>query len=144
MNCKNCESKEFTYEQKGQHVGMYCANCGKWQKWMPQNNPIIEMPFGKYKGQKIAEINDLDYLNNLLNWLLYESEAKPNFKLIDVMKTEVAEHFISKFTNEGDIILDCFFGCGTTGIVANILNRKYIGIEKELLYYNMAIQRCKL
>ena len=61
-----------------------------------------------------------------------------------VMKTEVAEHFISKFTNEGDIILDCFFGCGTTGIVANILNRKYIGIEKELLYYNMAIQRCKL
>ena len=89
MNCKNCESKEFTYEQKGQHVGMYCANCGKWQKWMPQNNPIIEMPFGKYKGQKIAEINDLDYLNNLLNWLLYESEAKPNFKLIDAIKIKL-------------------------------------------------------
>ena len=26
-----------------------------------------------------------------------------------VMKTDVAEHFISKFTQENDIILDCFF-----------------------------------
>jgi NAD(P)H-hydrate repair Nnr-like enzyme with NAD(P)H-hydrate epimerase domain len=32
-----------------------------------------------------------------------------------VMKTDVAEHFIGKFTNENDIILDCFFGHGTTG-----------------------------
>ena len=32
-----------------------------------------------------------------------------------VMKTDVAEHFISKFTNENIIILDCFFGFGTTG-----------------------------
>ena len=55
-----------------------------------------------------------------------------------VMKTDVAEHFISKFTQENDIILDCFFGCGTTGIVAKQLNRKFIGIEKEKPYYDFS------
>lgn len=58
-----------------------------------------------------------------------------------VMKTDVAEHFISKFTQENDIILDCFFGYGTTGIVANEMKRNFIGIEKEKTYFDMAINR---
>ena len=61
-----------------------------------------------------------------------------------VMKTDVAEHFISKFTQENDIILDCFFGYGTTGLVAKEMNRRYIGIEKEKSYFDMSVQRCGL
>jgi DNA modification methylase len=61
-----------------------------------------------------------------------------------VMKTDVAEHFISKFTQENDIILDCFFGYGTTGLVAKDLNRFFIGIEKEKSYYEMSVERCGL
>ena len=61
-----------------------------------------------------------------------------------VMKTDVAEHFISKFTQENDIILDCFFGYGTTGLIAKKMNRRYIGIEKEKSYFNMSVQRCGL
>ena len=57
-----------------------------------------------------------------------------------VMKPDVAEHFISKFTQENDVILDCFFGVGTTGKVCNQLNRIFIGIEKEKSYYEMAKQ----
>lgn len=34
-------------------------------------------------------------------------------------------------TNEGDTVLDCFSGSGTTGIASNLFNRKYVGIEKE-------------
>jgi len=60
------------------------------------------------------------------------------------MKTDVAEHFISKFTNENDIILDCFFGYGTTGIVAKELNRFFIGIEKEKSYFDKSIELCGL
>ena len=36
---------------------------------------------------------------------------------------------ITAASKEGDLILDPFNGSGTTGIVANQLNRKYIGIE---------------
>jgi site-specific DNA-methyltransferase (adenine-specific) len=58
-----------------------------------------------------------------------------------VMKTEVAEHFISRFTGEGEVILDCFSGYGTTGLVAKSLNRKYIGIEMIESYFDMSLDR---
>ena len=37
--------------------------------------------------------------------------------------------------------LDPFNGSGTTGIVANRLNRKYIGIEKEKEFLDLTIRR---
>lgn len=55
-----------------------------------------------------------------------------------VMKHEVAEHFISMFTKEGDTILDCFMGLGTTGVVCYNLNRNFIGIEIIESYFNIA------
>ena len=44
-------------------------------------------------------------------------------------------------TNEGDIILDPFSGSGTTGIAANLLNRKYIGIEQEKKFCELSLSR---
>ena len=37
-------------------------------------------------------------------------------------------------TNPGDVILDPFFGTGTTGAVAKMLGRSFIGIEREEAY----------
>jgi uncharacterized protein (DUF3820 family) len=62
MSCKKCNHPVFVYTKKGNHIGQYCAKCGAWQKWMPQNNPIDVMPFGKYKGQNINDIQDKSYL----------------------------------------------------------------------------------
>ncbi len=44
-------------------------------------------------------------------------------------------------TNPGDIILDPFFGTGTTGAVAKRLQRHYIGIEQEPAYIELAEAR---
>ncbi len=41
----------------------------------------------------------------------------------------------------GDIVLDPFFGTGTTGVVAKKLGRRFIGIEREPRYVNAALQR---
>lgn len=41
----------------------------------------------------------------------------------------------------GDVVLDPFFGTGTTGAVARKLNRRYIGIERETHYIDVARQR---
>jgi len=44
-------------------------------------------------------------------------------------------------SNPGDIVLDPFFGSGTTGAVAKKLHRRWIGIEKEESYIPIARQR---
>ena len=44
-------------------------------------------------------------------------------------------------TNPDDIVLDPFFGTGTTGAVAKILHRNWIGIEKEKKYIKAAQKR---
>jgi modification methylase len=44
-------------------------------------------------------------------------------------------------SNPGDVVLDPFFGTGTTGAVAKKLNRRWIGIEKEARYVKLARER---
>lgn len=53
------------------------------------------------------------------------------------------ERIIIASTNEKDLVLDPFMGSGTTGYVAKKINRKFIGIEKEKKYYDIAEKRIK-
>ncbi|MGR3455465.1 DNA methyltransferase [Pseudooceanicola sp.] len=46
-------------------------------------------------------------------------------------------------TNPGDVVLDPFFGTGTTGAVAKMLGRHWIGIEREESYREIAAARLK-
>ena len=46
-------------------------------------------------------------------------------------------------TNPGDVVLDPFFGTGTTGAVAKMLGREFIGIEQEESYRKVAAERIK-
>jgi modification methylase len=48
---------------------------------------------------------------------------------------------IQSSSNPGDVILDPFFGTGTTGAVAKKLNRNWIGIEKDRKYRRAALKR---
>jgi DNA modification methylase len=80
------------------------------------------------------------YTKNIITTSV-NSKMPKNHKAI--MKLEVAEHFISKFTQENDLILDCFSGLNTTGIACLKLNRKYFGIEKSEVYFNEGIQLIK-
>jgi modification methylase len=47
-------------------------------------------------------------------------------------------------TNKGDIVLDPFFGTGTTGAVAKRLGREWIGCEREGIYRAAALERIEL
>lgn len=44
-------------------------------------------------------------------------------------------------SNPGDVVLDPFFGSGTTGAVAKKLHRRWIGVEREPTYIQVAQQR---
>lgn len=45
------------------------------------------------------------------------------------------------FTDEGETILDPFMGSGTTGVAAVQMGRKFIGVEREPAYFDIACRR---
>ena len=51
------------------------------------------------------------------------------------------EYLIKTYTNENDTVLDFTMGSGSTGVAAKNLNRKFIGIEKDQNYFNIAKDR---
>ena len=55
--------------------------------------------------------------------------------------TELLEHIIKTSSNEGDIVLDCFMGSGSTGVACINTNRRFIGIEKDEKYFSIAKKR---
>lgn len=56
---------------------------------------------------------------------------------------ELLEYIIKTYTNENMIVLDNCMGSGSTCVASKKLNRKYIGIEKEEKYFNIAVERLK-
>lgn len=54
---------------------------------------------------------------------------------------ELLKRIIFSCTKEGDLILDPFCGSGTTGVVAKQCNRKFIGIDSERSFLELAQKR---
>ena len=54
---------------------------------------------------------------------------------------DLCEWLIRTYTNEGDVVMDCFLGSGTTGVAAKRLNREFIGIELDEKYFAIAKER---
>jgi len=54
---------------------------------------------------------------------------------------ELPAYFIKWLTGEKDIVLDCFMGSGSTGVACKDLNRKFIGIELNKTYFDIAKER---
>lgn len=65
-----------------------------------------------------------------------EKVAHPTQKPVELM-----EYFIKTYTNENDIVLDFTMGSGTTGVACANLNRRFIGIELEPKYFDVAKSR---
>ena len=62
-----------------------------------------------------------------------------NQKLHNTQKPEeLLLRVVLSSTNPGDLVLDPFFGTGTTGVVCKKLGRKFIGIEKNATYIKEA------
>ena len=53
----------------------------------------------------------------------------------------LCEYLIKTYTNENMVVLDNCMGSGTTGVACVKTKRKFIGIEKEEKYFNIAKQR---
>jgi site-specific DNA-methyltransferase (adenine-specific) len=94
--------------------------------------------FRKGKGKKINKCGTADILN-IPNKKTKDENGKnlhDTEKPIDLMKI-----LIENSSQENEIILDPFIGVGSTGIATLELNRKFIGIELDDTYFEIAKQR---
>jgi len=65
-----------------------------------------------------------------------EKTTHPTQKPIALM-----EYMLKTYTNVGETVLDFTMGSGTTGVACKNLNRKFIGIEMDETYFNLAKER---
>lgn len=65
-----------------------------------------------------------------------DKKIHPSEKPVDLLKI-----LIENSSKEDDIVLDCFMGSGSTGLACVQSGRKFIGIEKDNTYYEIAKNR---
>ena len=66
----------------------------------------------------------------------YQKKYHPTQKPVDFL-----EYLIKTYTNEGDLVLDFTMGSGSTGVACLNTNRRFIGIELDEDYFNIAKKR---
>jgi DNA modification methylase len=69
------------------------------------------------------------------------SKDKETFKHPAPFPEQLAEDHILSWSNEGDVVYDCFMGSGTTAKMCILNNRKYIGSELSIEYCDLANHR---
>ena len=58
-----------------------------------------------------------------------------------IKPVKLMSYIITLFTREGDWVLDPFLGSGTTGIASKLINRHFVGIEREKEYFDICEER---
>lgn len=96
-----------------------------WSSFKHKSFFIRYTSCGNFKGFENPKVN-YDFKGNL------HPTQKPE---------EVIRLLINKFTKEGDIVLDCFMGSGTTAVVCKQLNRNFIGCDISKEYCDIANKR---
>lgn len=108
-----------------------------YKRWNTQTAVDKQTNYGNHKSN-VAESKDGKRLpTTVLKYNRVERPLHPTEKPVDLIKW-----LILSYSNENDMVLDNTMGVGTTCLGAKELNRKFIGIEKELKYYEIACQRC--
>lgn len=117
-------------DKKNSSYGRVIDNCGQRRKDGSISN-------GKScAGNKIKE-----YGVRYNYWLMYNQSRGEHSKHPATFPEQLANDHIISWSNEGDIVLDCFMGSGTTGKMALLNNRNFIGIEKNKDYFDIAKNR---
>ena len=105
-------------------------------RWNKQTAVDKQSNYGKHKENHIENKDGRRLPTSILKFNRVERPIHPTQK-----PTDLLEWLIKTYSNENDLILDNCMGSGSTGVACKNTNRKFIGIEIEEKYYNMAVER---
>jgi DNA modification methylase len=120
-------------------VGFQLHNIVIWKKnnatpnrWYMKNCEYI-LFFRKGKAKKINNPGTKQVLeiDNIIG-----NKVHPTEKPVRLM-----EILVENSSNEGDLVLDCFMGSGSTGVACKNTNREFIGMELDENYFKVACER---
>ena len=122
--------KQCTYNPQGLIFGSFDNN-----RPSRKNKEKGEYTFGIEKDFGISEATN--YPNNVLSY------SNGNNKNVHPTQKPIAllEYLIKTYTNEGETVLDFTMGSGSTGVACVNTNRRFIGIELDEGYFNIAKKR---
>ena len=98
------------------------------KKFKEENFNDKPSTFNLWEGNRVKS-NILKYKKDYNG---YHPTQKPVLLLEDLIKT---------FSNENDLVVDLTMGSGSTGVACKNTNRKFIGIEMDSSYYDIAVNR---
>ena len=107
------------------------ANCDKIRFF-----PFSERVYWLVKSPK-TKLYNVDNLSDV--WRCVPTHKRKETGHIAVMPEEIVSNILNNI--DGDTVFDPFMGSGTTGVVCRELNRKFIGIEIDENYFNIAKER---
>jgi adenine-specific DNA-methyltransferase len=100
-------------------------------EWSTNGNPRKKIYADENKGKKIQDIWDFKDPG-------FESSNYPTQKNKDLLK-----QIIKSSTKEGDLVLDCFAGSGTTLLAAQELKRNWIGVDQNTNAVDLIEKECR-
>lgn len=78
------------------------------------------------------------------NGMLQEDMKNKDIRIHPTQKPlKLFEMILRDYSNENDLILDCFSGSGTTAVACHNLKRRFICIEKDKDYWKASVERLK-
>ena len=124
-----------------------------WGSWKSPSCPYLSYPFEfievfsketlKHTGDKenidITKEEFIEYVNG--HWSIAPETRMKKFNHPAMFPEELVKRCIKLFSYKNDLVLDPFNGAGTTTFVANLLERRYIGIDISETYCEIAKER---
>lgn len=142
--CIFCGKEQFS------QIYQFLANIGKgtvrpiiWEKTnpSPMNGQYIYLSgveMGVWYKKQGAKTFNAHCKNSVFHYPNGRSKLHPTEKNHDLLKDLIQDN-----SNEGQVIFDSCCGSAAHCLVAKELNRKYIGVELDDKYFNVAVDRMK-
>jgi len=115
-----------------------CKYVGLKRNRATDKKPLLDSRMSQPRDE-ITVTRNKKYAHNV--WEYIVGKDNNNGLHTAVFPEALAQDHILSWSNEGDTVLDCFCGSGTTPKMAKMLNRHYIGIEISPEYVKLAERR---
>lgn len=95
----------------------------------------------KYEKKKDIDAKDTKIKENIFSYYTgfnKSSKDRIAFERPTIFPESLAIDMIQSYSNEANLVFDCFMGANTTGKMALLNNRKFIGVEKVEKYFEIS------